>query len=119
MSGEERRQLARSLEEQRRELARVRDALRQEGIETAELDALIGGIPREAGNPDASGRPQGLEALRRVIVPGLREYEFGIRRAISGAAMTPRVGSEAAVPEEYRRMVAEYYRLLSEQRRER
>ena len=117
MGREEQRQLSRSLEEQRRELARVRDALRQEGIETGDLDALINGIPRIADNAGAAGRPQGLDALRRVIVPGLREFEFGVRRSITGTENTPRVGSEAAVPEEYRRLVAEYYRGLSERQR--
>lgn len=117
MSAEERRQLDRALQEQRRELADIRDELRREGIDTRELDGLINGIPRSADNSGAAGRPQGIDALQQVIVPGLREFEFGVRRAVSGAPMTPRVGSEGQVPEAYRRAVAEYYRGLAEPNR--
>lgn len=114
-SGGDRRQLQRAIGEQRRELMGIRDQLRAEGVDTRELDGLINNLDR-ADNDGVIGTPRGIEALTQIVIPGLREYEFGVRRAISGAAETPRIGSEGAVPERYRRLVAEYFRGLAEPR---
>jgi hypothetical protein len=109
-------QAAAELRERARELARIRDALRREGVDTRELDALIGGMSR-ADNLGPAGTPRGIEELARVIVPALREFEFGLRRRLPGAGSAPHATAEASVPPEYRTLVAEYFRALAERRR--
>jgi len=89
--------------------------LRREGVNTADLDNLIDQMGR-ADARGAFGTPRGIDLLAQVIVPGLREYEFGVRRSIAGTANLPRTAGEGNVPEGYRKMVADYYRSLAEPR---
>jgi hypothetical protein len=69
-------------------------------------------------SPNTIGTPRALDELARLIVPGLKEFEFGIRRALlerrtdAGAAATV-----DRVAPEYRQMVEEYYRKLGRGRR--
>jgi hypothetical protein len=109
------RQAEREFREQARTLRDIREALRREGVNTDDLDAVLGGMGR-ADNMGI-GTPRGGQALSQSIVPGLREFEFGLRRKLGSAESLPRVASEGTVPEAYRKLVADYYRALAGLRR--
>jgi hypothetical protein len=109
------RQLGNAIREQTRQLREAREMLRREGVNTDGLDNLLGQLGR-ADATGAFGSPRGMDLLSQVIVPGLREYEFGVRRSITGAANLPRTAGEGNVPEGYRKMVSDYYRALAEPR---
>src|SRR5205085_12290787 len=106
------RKAGRDFEAQARELRDVRDMLRREGVNVDDLEGILNAMAR-ADNLGV-GTPRGREALAQSVVPGLREFEFGVRRAILGASSLPRVGTEGNVPEQYRKAVADYYRALAE-----
>lgn len=110
-----RRQASREFQQQTRELRDIRDLLRREGVDVEDLEGLLNSMAR--ADNFGIGSPRGREQLSLNIVPGLREFEFGVRRATLGAATLPRVGTEGTVPEAYRRAVADYYRRLAEPRR--
>jgi hypothetical protein len=56
--------------------------------------------------------------LRPSAIPGLKEFEFALRRQLYGAddAQLFLSGSDA-VPDRYRRLVEEYYKSLARERR--
>ena len=111
---ETQRQLDRELRERERELGDIRDALRREGVDVSDLEGLMGGF--RADNNGPIGTPRGLEQLERNVVPGLREFEFGVRRDVFGTPRTPTLVGETRVPESFRAQVERYYRSLSERR---
>lgn len=110
------RQLAREVGERRRELQDIRNRLHREGVETGELEDLGRALGRY-DNPRALGTPRALDDLARVIVPGIKEFEFALRRVLleqrDGAGHV--AGADRVAPE-YRAMVEEYYRKLGRRR---
>jgi hypothetical protein len=110
------RQMQRQLQEQLRELRDVREQLRQSGVDTRELDAMIAGLGRAAGAAASGGVRRAVEDLSQTIVPGLREFEFSVRRQLGRAPELPRQAGEGRVPPAYRALVEEYYRSLAEGR---
>jgi len=109
-------QFQREMRERTRELRQLRDQLRREGVSTETLEQLIGQMGR-ADNTGPAGTPQGIESLTQIIVPGLREFEFGVRRRLGTAGRDlPNLAGESRVPPRYRAMVEEYYRALAEGR---
>ena len=51
--------------------------------------------------------------LREGIIPGLKEFEFQLRKAVGGIEEEAFLSGSGEVPEEYRKLVEEYYRNLS------
>jgi hypothetical protein len=81
------------------------------------LDGIIERMGR-MDNRGTVGTPRGLDELDQAIVQGLKEFEFALRRALLGGDTPPgALGAGDDVPPEYRAMVEEYYRRLSERRR--
>ena len=107
------RQLDRELDERIRELRDIRDALRRDGVETGGLNNALDAA-EAAENFGPVGAPRGLEAIESRVVPGLREFEFEVRRQVLGAATAPSLTGETRVPESFRPEVERYYRSLSE-----
>jgi len=111
------RQLRRELRERLGQLGELRDQLRGQGLDTGPVEGILDRLGR-LDNRGTIGTPRGLDELEQVIVQGLKEYEFTLRRQLLGGDTPP--GALTAgedVPPEYRAMVDEYYRRLSERRR--
>ena len=109
------RQFRREFGERREEAERLRDQLRQEGIDTGELDAIVERLQQlERDRP--YGNPQGLAELQAQVIQGLKEFEYVLRRELVGAEARELLltGSDE-VPAEYRELVEEYYRSLAEE----
>ena len=111
------RQLRRELRERLGQLGELRDQLRGQGLDTGPVEGILDRLGR-MDSRGTIGTPRGLDELEQVIVQGLKEYEFTLRRQLLGGDTPP--GALTAgedVPPEYRAMVDEYYRRLSERRR--
>jgi Domain of unknown function (DUF4175) len=111
------RQLRDELRRRLGELRDVREQLNRAGADVGPLDDMV----RRLGRLDARGMigtPQGLDELSQAIVQGLKDYEFALRRQLLGAdAPAPVLTPGEDVPAQYRALVEEYYRRLSERRR--
>ncbi|NNG16939.1 MAG: DUF4175 family protein, partial [Gemmatimonadales bacterium] len=116
-SPEDVRQWRREAEQRRRELQELRNQLRQEGMDTGELDRVISGM-RDLGMSDTYEDTRSAIRLQQQLLQGLKEFEYGLRRALTGpdAERLEQVGSDK-VPPEYRDLVEEYYRALAGSRR--
>jgi hypothetical protein len=111
------RQLRRELRDRLGELRELRNQLRGQGVDTGPLDGILDRLGR-MDNQGTVGTPRGLDELDRAVVQGLKEFEFALRRQLLGGDTPPgALGAAEGVPPEYRAMVEEYYRRLSQRRR--
>jgi hypothetical protein len=111
------RQLRRELRERLGDLRELREQLRRGGAETQGLDEVLQRMGR-LDSRGTLGTPRGLDELQQAVVQGLKEYEFALRRQLLGGDAPPAaLGAGETVPPEYRTLVEEYYRRLSERRR--
>ena len=110
---EDLRQIDRELDQRRVDLERLRNDLRRERMDTADLDQLL----QQMGDLSLLGLnrdPRALERLRNEIVEGLRQFEYRLWRELRGGE-TERVylGNSDHVPPGYRELVDEYFRKLA------
>jgi hypothetical protein len=112
-SPEDVRQWRREADQRRRELQELQNQLREEGIDTGELDRVISGM-RDLGMGDTYEDTRSAMQLQRELLQGLKEFEYGLRRVLTGPdpERLEQVGSDK-VPPEYRDLVEEYYRALA------
>ncbi|MFN2326097.1 MAG: hypothetical protein ABR551_09460, partial [Gemmatimonadales bacterium] len=115
-AGGDARQFTREWQLRRRAAETLRDELRQQGVETGELDRAINDLRRlESGRPLAD--PRGLEDLQAALIDRLKTFEFTLWRQFrAGTEGGPALGTAGQVPPEYRAMVEEYYRSLARPR---
>jgi hypothetical protein len=111
------RQFRREIAERINEADGIRRELQDQRVDAEELAALIARL-RALDDRLVSGDPRALASLRTEVIPGLKEFEYGLRRRLMGDE-APRLllGESDDVPEGYRELVEEYYRALSEGRR--
>ena len=116
LSSGDARQFRQEFGQRRRDAEQLRDQLAREGVDVGELERAIGGL-RALHEPQALGDLDEIDELQASIIRGLKEFEFSVRRE-NGDADADRLflsGSDE-VPPEYRPLVEEYYRSLSEDR---
>jgi hypothetical protein len=114
MRGSDNRQLGRELRERRMDAERLRRDLQQEGVDVSELDRILSRLRGLEGRGLGSDR-QAVELLQSQVVEGLKEFEFALRRHLSGnEERRPRSGRQGEVPAEYRDLVDKYYESLSD-----
>lgn len=114
--GEALRQLRRELDERVREAEALRRSLMPLRDLVDDASRLIAELRRlDAGR--LFNDPEEIERLKRQVLDPLRrlEWELSRRQQEQLGADRLRLGEEAAVPPEYRRLVQEYYRRLARQ----
>ena len=113
LSPEDVRQFQREFRERGLDARRLRDELRQEGVDVGDLDRAIAGLDRlrTAGDFDD---PEELAALQADVLRGLKDFEFALRRELGSQIERFFLSGSDDVPEEYRELVEAYYRALSE-----
>ena len=116
LSRDEERQFQRELAERLGELQELRRELVREGVDVSPLDGMIRALGRLA-NRDLISVPGSLQELAARVIPGLKEFEYALRRQLEGAdAEQIFLSGSDDVPVEYRALVEEYYRSLSRKR---
>ena len=114
MRGSDNRQLGRELHERRLDAEQLRRDLQQEGVDVSELDRILSRLRGLEGRGLGSDR-QAVELLQSQVVDGLKEFEFALRRQLTGDEdRRPRSGRQGEVPAEYRELVDRYYESLSD-----
>lgn len=116
--GPDRRQFDREWRERLGEADRLRSELRGEAVDVRELDRIIQRL-RGLDQRLLAGDPRSLAVLENDVVQGLKEFEFALRRQLAEQAEGDRPFLTGAdeVPEQYRKMVEEYYKALSKKPR--
>jgi hypothetical protein len=89
----------------------LRRDLTGERIDPRELDEILRAL-RQLDDPRVYQNVSELQRLQSIIAEGLKRFEFGLRRQAEGANSIVLSGSDD-VPEEFRKLVQEYYRSLA------
>ncbi|GIW51221.1 MAG: hypothetical protein KatS3mg081_0576 [Gemmatimonadales bacterium] len=115
LSPDEVRQFDREFDRQIQDALQLRELLRREGIDVRELDGIIDRL-RRLDDPARYSDPRSLAMLEAEVVQGLKEFEYAVRRTLEGNDRQEIfAGGSEEVPAEYRKLVEEYFRVLSEQ----
>ncbi|NIM61195.1 MAG: hypothetical protein GTN89_10025, partial [Acidobacteria bacterium] len=111
------RQFRGELGRRRNELAELRRDLVEEDVDVSQLDRILRGLGT-LQNRGTLGDPRGLEQLQQEIIAGLKDFEFSLRRDLAGSDQERLfLSGSDDVPEAYRKLVEEYYKALSRNRR--
>jgi hypothetical protein len=114
MGGSDPRQLNRELRERRLDAERLRRDLEQEGVEVGDLERILSRMRALEARGLGNDR-QALTLLQSQVIEGLKEFEFALRRQVTGTEdRRPRSGRQSEVPAEYRELVDRYYESLSD-----
>ncbi len=109
------RQFRNEFGRRREDAERLRDELRRDGVDVGELDAAV----RDLGRLESQrlyDDPEEMQRLQEAILRGLKDFEFALRRGLSAELERLFLSGSDDVPPEYRALVEEYYRALSEGR---
>ena len=91
----------------------LRDQLRNDGANTADLDEVLKRM-RQLEDGRFYKDANELEQLQTLVAEGLKRFEFDLRRKVEDTnADQPALMTTDEVPRGFRDLVAEYYRSLS------
>jgi cytochrome c biogenesis protein CcdA len=113
LSPDEVRQFRREILERGDQVRNLQARLDQAGMDAADLRAVIQAMGRLQRN-GIYDNPTQVALLQDEILDALKRLEFGLRRQVEGASDGPAsLAGSGDVPDEYRRLVEEYYRKLA------
>ena len=84
-------------------------------MDVGDLDGAIRDLERLEGQR-LYDDPEEAQRLQEAILRGLKDFEFALRRGLSAELERLFLSGSDDVPPEYRALVEEYYRALSEGR---
>ena len=90
----------------------LRDLLRQQNLDPRELDEILRRL-RELEDTRIYRDVNELQRLQTLVTEGLKRFEYGLRRKVGDEADRALVTGADEVPQEFRKLVEEYYRSLS------
>jgi len=90
----------------------LRDRLRQQNLDARELDEILRKL-RELEDSRVYKDINELAALQTFVSEGLKRFEYTLRRKVGDDANRAMVTGAEEVPQEFRKLVEEYYRSLS------
>lgn len=95
------------------EAQRLRDQLRTDGVNPADLDEVLLQM-RQLDDDRVYKDAKELERLQTQVAEGLKRFEFGLRRKVEDTVVDqPSLVATDEVPRGFRDLVDEYYRSLS------
>jgi hypothetical protein len=113
LSADEARQFRREFLERGDQVRNLQTRLDEAGLDAADLQAVIQAMERLQRNAIYDD-PTQVALLQDQILEALKRLEFGLRRQVEGASDGPAsLAGSGDVPDEYRRLVEEYYRKLA------
>jgi hypothetical protein len=94
------------------EVQDLRRMLRTENLDPKELDAILKAL-RELDDERVYKDLAELTRLQTFVTEGLKRFEYGLRRAADASNGDVLLSGADEVPEEFKTLVAEYYRSLA------
>jgi hypothetical protein len=90
----------------------LRRLLSQQKIDTKEIDEIIKGL-RKLDDESAYSNADTLARLEQSVTDNIKRFEYTLRRKLDGNANQVFLSGTDDVPEQYRKLVEQYYRSLS------
>lgn len=98
------------------ETRELRDSLRNQNLDLAELEAILKAL-QELDSDRVYKDPRELERLQTFVSESLKRFEFGLRRKVDSPEERLTLAASDEVPRGFRELVEEYYRSLSRRAR--
>ena len=112
LTPEDIRQLRGEVREWTNETLELRRDLLAENIDPRELDEILRAL-RQLDDPRVYQDVAELQRLQSTVAEGLKRFEFGLRRQLDANENSVVLSSSDEVPEDFRRLVEQYFRSLS------
>ncbi len=111
-SQEDVRQFRGEVRQWTREAEQLRRALQQQRIDPKELDAILRNL-RALDDERVYQDAAELARLQTQVTEGVKRFEYGLRRRLEGDANQILLSGSEEVPEQFRKLVEQYYKSLS------
>ena len=112
LTQEDIRQLRGEVRQWTGEARELRGDLAAEDIDPRELDEILSAL-RQLDDPRVYQDVSELQRLQSLVAEGLKRFEFSLRRQAEAGENTIVLSGSDEVPEEFRKLVQEYYRSLA------
>lgn len=112
LSPEDIRQLQNEMRQWSNEVGELRGLLRGEDVDPRELDQILRAM-RELQDGRVYQDVSELQRLQSFVSEGLKRFEFDLRRKLDADEGSVVLSGSDQVPEEFRKLVEQYYRSLS------
>ena len=112
LTDEDIRQLRGEVRQWTGEARELRGDLAAENIDVDELDEILRAL-RQLDDPRVYQDVAELQRLQSMVAEGLKRLEFSLRRQAEADTNTIVLSGSDEVPEEFRKLVQEYYRSLA------
>ena len=86
--------------------------LRGDNIDPRELEEILARAAAARGRARLPGRRRSWPESADVRTEGLKRFEFGLRRKVEAGTKRCVLAGSDEVPDEFKKMVEEYYRSL-------
>ena len=90
----------------------LRRLLAQQKIDAKELDEIIKGL-RKLDDASVYGNAEALARLEQSVTDSVKRFEYTLRRRLDANTSQVFLSGNDDVPEQYRKLVEQYYRSLS------
>ena len=116
LSNDEVRQFRGEARQWTAEAEQLRGILRGQRIPVNELDEALRKL-RELQDDRVYHDVEELQRLQAAVAEGLKRFEYALRRKVEGANNQVFIAGSEDVPEEFRKLVEQYYKSLAKEKR--
>jgi hypothetical protein len=111
-SGEQVRQFRGEARQRATDAEQLKRLLQGQKIDAKELDDIIKGL-RKLDDEGMYANPELLGRLEQSVTDNIKRFEYTLRRRLDANASQVFLSGTDDVPEQYRKLVEQYYRSLS------
>ena len=111
-SGEQVRQFRGEARQRAADAEQLKRLLQGQKIDAKELDEIIKGL-RKLDDEGLYANPETLARLEQSVTDNIKRFEYTLRRRLDANASQVFLSGTDDVPEQYRKLVEQYYRSLS------
>ncbi|HWK11559.1 MAG TPA: hypothetical protein VNR64_15985, partial [Vicinamibacterales bacterium] len=90
----------------------LRRLLQQQKIDAKDLDQIIRGL-KQLDNDSPYQNPDAIAKLQGAVTESIKRFEYTLRRRLDSNANDVFLSGSDEVPDQYRKLVEQYYRSLS------
>ena len=113
LSAEDVRQFRGEVRQRTQDAEQLKRLLKDQKIDAKDLDEILDGL-RQLDDEQASTRiPEALARLESSVTDNIKRFEYTLRRRLDANANQVFLSGTDDVPEQYRKLVEQYYRSLS------
>jgi hypothetical protein len=110
--GEQVRQFRGEARQRAADAEALRRLLNQQKIDTKEIDEILKGL-RKLDDESVYANPETVARLEQTVTDNIKRFEYTLRRKLDATNSQVFLSGSDDVPEQYRKLVEQYYRSLS------